>query len=219
MRLVLSRSTVGRKPELMITFLQSVADDIQFLRASYPRFDEWLLGKVIPGIYSGERTALIEQRDSVVAGLLIVKHTDLERKLCTLRIRPPFESQGLGVRLFETAFDLLETDRPLLSVSETSKPKFSRLFDHFGFAQEAVYEGRYLPRVDEFSYNGLLDPSKNWPVPNASLDSELQEGSFEDAFLPSICELPAPLRSASHDRFVRTGGRLVAARRLASPQC
>ncbi len=53
---------------------------------------------------------------------------------------------------------MLETDRPLLSVSDTSKPKFSRLFAHFGFAQEAVYQSRYLPKVDEFSYNGLLDP-------------------------------------------------------------
>lgn len=157
MRQLLSRSTVEARPELMFEFLSAVGDDIEFLRASYPRFDEWFLRKVIPGIYQGERTAVIEQRDSVVAGLLIVKHSSIEKKLCTLRVRPHFESKGLGVRLFETAFDLLGTERPLLSVSESSKPKFSRLFEHFGFAQEAVYEERYLPKVDEFSYNGLLD--------------------------------------------------------------
>jgi hypothetical protein len=72
-------------------------------------------------------------------------------------VRPDFESKGIGVRLFEAAFDILGTERPLLSVSESSQPKFSRLFAHFGFAQEAVYEGRYLPSVQEIAYNGLLD--------------------------------------------------------------
>ena len=178
MKLLLSRSTVEGRPDLMIDFLGAISDDIHFLRANYPRFDEWLLSKVIPGIYRGERTVLVEQRDSIVAGLLIVKHTDLERKLCTLRVRPDFESKGLGVRLFETAFDLLGTERPLLSVSESSMVKFARLFAHFGFAQEAVYEGRYLPRIQEFAYNGLLDvPGQCVRVPEAfsTCERELAE--------------------------------------------
>ena len=120
-------------------------------------FDEWLLTKVIPGIYAGERAAVVELRDSAVAGLLIVKHSVSEKKLCTLRVRPEFECRGLGVRLFETAFDLLGTERPLLSVSEPSMPKFLRLFTHFGFSKEEVYGGRYLPNVNEISYNGHLE--------------------------------------------------------------
>lgn len=142
----------------MLRFVRSISDDMAFLRESYPGFDRWLLGKVIPGIYAGERTAVVELRDSAVAGLLIVKHSDTEKKLCTLRVRPDFESRGLGVRLFETAFDLLGTERPLLSVSQPSMPKFLRLFAHFGFSKEAVYGGRYLPNVDELSYNGYLEP-------------------------------------------------------------
>lgn len=168
MRLLLSRSTVEATPELMFEFLTTVGDDIEFLRSSYPLFDDWFLTKVIPGIYQGERTVVIEQRDSVVAGLLIVKHSSREKKLCTLRVRPHFESKGLGVRLFETAFDLLGTEQPLLSVSRPSMPKFSRLFAHFGFAQEAVYEERYLPNVDEFSYNGLLDVQQEVPARSPS---------------------------------------------------
>ena len=142
----------------MMQFVRAISDDVAFLRDSYPGFDEWLLSKVIPGIYAGERTAVVEMRGSAVAGLLIVKHSDGEKKLCTLRVRPNFECRGLGVRLFETAFDLLGTDRPLLSVSEPSMPKFLRLFMHFGFSKEAVYGGRYLPHVNELSYNGHLEP-------------------------------------------------------------
>ena len=193
MRLLLSRSTVETRPELMVEFLTAAVEDIHFLRASYPRFDEWMLKKVVPGIYRGERTVVIEARDSVVAGLLILKHTELEKKLCTLRIRPHFESKGLGIRLFETAFDLLGTEQPLLSVSESSKPKFSRLFTHFGFAQEAVYEGRYLPRVQEFSYNGVLDISEEPCLP-AVFSTQCR--CLEDALRPSRETAHAALRAA-----------------------
>jgi GNAT superfamily N-acetyltransferase len=157
-KIFVSHSTVASDPERMMQFVRAILADTAFLHESYPGFDEWLLGKVIPGIYAGERTAVVELRDSAVAGLVIVKHSDTEKKLCTLRVRPDFESRGLGVRLFETAFDLLGTDHPLLSVSEPSIPKFSRLFTHFGFSKEAVYGGLYLPHVDEFSYNGYLEP-------------------------------------------------------------
>jgi GNAT superfamily N-acetyltransferase len=142
----------------MAEALRVVAQDAEFLRSSYPQFDEWFATKVIPGIYAGERTLLLETRDAAAVGLLIVKHTDTEKKLCTLRVRPHFESRGLGVRLFQTAFEILGTERPLLSVSQPVAPKFHRLFTHFGFAKEAVYRGRYLPMVNELAYNGLLDP-------------------------------------------------------------
>jgi GNAT superfamily N-acetyltransferase len=200
MRLLLSRSTVEARPELMIEFLRAIAEDTEFLRANYPRFDEWLLGKVIPGIYQGDRTVLIEQRDSVVAGLLIVKHSEHEKKLCTLRIRPHFESRGLGVRLFEAAFDLLGTERPLLSVSESLRPKFLRLFTHFGFAQEAVYEGRYLPRVDEFSYNGLLDLPPKRRFPPHSCQHLNRDNDFKEMFAWSLMEKAPYLQSCYNSR-------------------
>lgn len=156
MRRHLNQKTTLEDPTLLVEFLRLVEQDAEFLRASYPSFDNWLFQKVVPGISSGERTVVIEYRSANPVGLLIVKHTTEERKLCTLRIRPHFENKGLGLKLFETAFELLETDRPLLSVSETALPKFYKVFDHFGFSQEASYEGVYLPRVVEFAFNGLL---------------------------------------------------------------
>lgn len=160
MSLLLTQKNLHSDPSLLGEALRVIAQDVGFLRASYPYFDKWLACKVLPGLFTGERTVLIEERDSVAVGLMILKHTDNEKKLCTLRVRPHFESRGLGVRMFEMAFEILKTERPLLSVSETSMPKFERLFEHFGFAKEAVYEERYLPKIDEFSFNGLLDAPK-----------------------------------------------------------
>jgi GNAT superfamily N-acetyltransferase len=157
MSYLLTKASLQQSPWLLEKVLRLASEDVDFLRFSYPQFDNWFATKVIPGIRDGERTLLLERRGTVTVGLLIVKHTAFEKKLCTLRVRPDFESKGLGVRLFQTAFHLLETEQPLLSVSALAAPKFERLFRYFGFAQEAVYQGRYLPNVDEYSYNGLLE--------------------------------------------------------------
>lgn len=156
MTMTLNRESLAASPELLDIFLRLVRDDIDFLRGAYPNFDSWLFSLVIPGIISGQRTVIVEQRCGQPVGLLIVKHTIEERKLCTLRVRPEFEFRGMGIRLFNTAFEVLGTDRPLLSVSELALPKFSRIFAHFGFACEESYQGLYLPSVQEFSYNGIL---------------------------------------------------------------
>lgn len=156
MKLKLDQASLMAKPELLEIFLRLIQEDIRFLRGSYPCFDEWLSTKVLPGLASGERTIVVEERLGRAAGLVVLKHTHAERKLCTLRVRPEFEFRGLGVRLFDTAFEVLETRHPLLSVSEVALPKFSKLFQHFGFACEAAYRGLYVPRVHELAYNGLL---------------------------------------------------------------
>lgn len=157
MRILLNQSVFVEDPAELNRVLMLLREDAAFLRGSYPDFDSWLFDKVVPGVVSGERTVLIEMRATEVAGFMILKHSYLEKKLCTLRVRPQYESRGMGVRLFNAAFEILETEFPLLSVSEKAMPKFEPLFEYFGFSQEATYEDRYLPRVRELSYNGLLD--------------------------------------------------------------
>ncbi|MEN9480446.1 MAG: hypothetical protein RLZZ298_1841 [Pseudomonadota bacterium] len=157
MTLLLTKISLEQNPCLLDEAINVIYQDSNFLRSSYPLFDQWFTQKVLPGIYSGERTLLIEKRASLAVAYLILKHTSTEKKLCTLRVRPNYESKGLGVRLFQTAFELLETERPLLSVSEPAVPKFERIFKYFAFAQEAAYKGRYIPMINEFAYNGLLD--------------------------------------------------------------
>ena len=111
---------------------------------------------MLPELSLGKRTVVLEERDDKSAGLLILKHTAEERKLCTLRVRPEFENRGLGLRLFDKAFEILDTSRPLLSVSDQNLPKFSKIFDYFGFICEASYRDLYVPESQELAFNGVL---------------------------------------------------------------
>lgn len=154
--LFLNQTTLQEQPELMDCWRKVIQQDAQFLSSSYPDFYRWVGTKVTPGLVSGTRTAVIETRDDEVVGLLIVKHSDSEKKLCTLRVRDAFQNKGLGVKLFQKAFDILGTSRPLLSVSDQNLQKFSRIFDYFGFQKQSEYHGLYLPTLTEHSFNGEL---------------------------------------------------------------
>lgn len=186
MRIFLTKDSLQKRPELLAQFIRAISDERIFFKSNYPDFDSWITHKVIPGIYEGHRTIVLEQRQNTIPGLLILKHTDTEKKVCTLRVGLDFENKGLGVRLFELAFDILQTDKPLLSVSDDTRPKFSRLFRHFGFSQEGSYLGLYVPFREEHSFNGLLERDEQsinsptttlrhpLPAPSAMLKSRLQ---------------------------------------------
>lgn len=156
MKLIICQQSLMRDPTLIQQALRLLSEDFEFLRSSYPDFNNWFFKTVIPGLNCGERTLIIELRGHKVAGILILKHSSIEQKLCALRVKPEFENFGLGLKLFDTAFETLKTTRPLLSVSEVSYPKFARLFNYYGFSKEAAYQSMYLPNIDEYAFNGLL---------------------------------------------------------------
>lgn len=128
------------------------------LEQHYPEFASWFHNKITHGVISGERSVIFEERNGIIVGFTILKHTSKEKKICTLRVTEDYQNKGLGVKLFDKSFDLLETEKPLLSVSETMLPDFNKMFNYFGFKEEQEYKGIYIPNVYEISYNGELIP-------------------------------------------------------------
>lgn|GEM_PF-612966 len=156
--MLINRESLRADPRLLEALVSVVSAELPFFCNSYPQFCTWMVGKVLPGLYAGERTVVIRHRGETVAGFMIVKHTEFERKICTLRVREPFQRGGLGVRLFEQGFELLGTSTPLVSVAGPNLARFTDLFNYFGFRLAERYEGKYVPSSVEFAFNGLLSP-------------------------------------------------------------
>ena len=123
---------------------------------SYPHFRQWYLNKVIPGIQTGERKILTEFKHNQLAGFAIIKNDGDEKKLCTLAVSTQFTHHGLGVKLFKRGMDELQTERPLLSVSDGKIDLFLPIFKYFGYEFSNSYSNLYLPSTVEYSYNGEL---------------------------------------------------------------
>lgn len=133
-----------------------VFSNISHLKQTYPKFSDWYFNKVVNGLVSGSRSFIIEIRDGKMAGVAILKDSVREKKICTISVSEEFKSKGLGFRLFEKSMRLLDTDKPLASVSESRMPEFEKIFQHLNYEFSAEYRGLYLPQKSEFSFNGVL---------------------------------------------------------------
>ena len=157
----LNQTSFAQSPELASGVLADVLLHSSNLREFYPDFDVWLNNKVIPDLELGDRAILTEYRDGHLAGFAIIKDDGAEKKLCCLRIIKQFQnSRGMGVRLFERAFEELSCEKPLLSVAEEHVLPYSRMFKYFGFEHSVRYSDIYRIGKDEYAYNGLLDSNK-----------------------------------------------------------
>lgn len=61
MSLLLTKASLEKNPWLWNEAIDVISKDAEFLRLSYPLFDQWFSTKVQPGIYKGERTLLIRE--------------------------------------------------------------------------------------------------------------------------------------------------------------
>ncbi|MGE0603317.1 MAG: GNAT family N-acetyltransferase [Xanthobacteraceae bacterium] len=123
------------------------------LSSEYPEIFDWYVCKVVPGLRAGTRLLHAVERNGSIVGVGIAKLED-EKKICTVRVSPEYVGRGVGVRLFDQLLKGLRTDMPCLTVSETKLPAFQRIFDSYGFKLTGIVNGRYVPGVVEYSFNG-----------------------------------------------------------------
>ncbi|AUG38629.1 GNAT family N-acetyltransferase [Pseudomonas chlororaphis] len=156
---LIDKKYLESNPEAKITLLPEVFRHLSQLSGYYPSFDEWLEKKVLPGLISGERSVILEYRNSGLSGLAIVKNDEIEQKLCCLRVLPLYQGTGVGLKLFERSFEVLNNSSPLLSVAEEQLVKFHKIFKYYGFEIAKIYPDYYRPLKDELSFNGLIEQS------------------------------------------------------------
>lgn len=158
--MILINQRMALQDPRLISFCEdAVSQEYEFFAGAYPRFMDWFTKRALPGIALGERTVVLEQRSGRVVAFLILKHTSNEQKLCTLRVREELQKRGIGIRLFEIAFEILKTDKPLLSVADVNLGAFEKIFRYFNFANRGMYRDLYRPNSTEYSFNGdLLNP-------------------------------------------------------------
>lgn len=108
-------------------------EQLSYLETIYPGFRHWFDSKVQPGIDAGTRYLDVIEHDEKLAGIVIAKNEDEEKKLCTVWVHPDFRGRGIGIRLIRAACLWLGTDRPLASVSEANHAPVDKLLKKLGF--------------------------------------------------------------------------------------
>lgn len=132
----------------------SVLPFLADLDAYYPNFSQWYANTVLPGLASGRDALLLAREGEQVAGIALGKRAADETKLRCIRVAPAWQNSGVGLRLIERMFDVLECDKPHVTVAEEMLHAYSRPFvRRYGFALSEVDKGRYRRGKLEYAFN------------------------------------------------------------------
>ncbi|WP_162862514.1 hypothetical protein [Acetivibrio cellulolyticus] len=127
------------------------------LNIEYPGFAGWYYNKVIPNITkTNQKDILLFLVNETIAGVSIIKAEDEERKICTLMVNSNFRKNGIGMILFNKSFEILGTEKPVLTISENRITEFSKLFSYYGFEMASVCNNYYKEGMSEYCFNGNL---------------------------------------------------------------
>jgi len=140
-------------PYLLVAKIYQFLSDLE---KDYPNFREWYFEKVIPEISLCKRNIFIKYCNSEIGGVAIVKNSNDEKKICTVKVASDYKNRGIGVKLFQKSFEWLDCKTPLATVSEQRLPEFQRLFEHFNFKLTQIKSDYYKLGCKEYVFNGSI---------------------------------------------------------------
>jgi hypothetical protein len=147
----------GYQPLSGAVAAREVLDFLRPLSDAYPGIDRWFANKVIPMLGITRHVVTIE-RQGKIAAVGIAKNECGEKKMCTVRVAPPYQGSGMGLRVMDDLMRWLGTDTPLATVSEEQMPAFERIFSRYGFSLTSISNGLYRPKKLEFMFNEPASP-------------------------------------------------------------
>lgn len=140
---------VNSIPELF-----KVLEIVRPISSMYPNFEDWFWNKVVPGVINGEDKIIIGLKNGNIVGVSMLKNHG-EKKLRALRVNDIYQKKGYGLYLIDKSLEILETEKPLVSVSEEMINDYSRIFiNRYNFSMTHVYKGLYRKRILEYEFNG-----------------------------------------------------------------
>lgn len=124
-------SLLGCTPENLGSIIFSFFEEFNI---KYDNFSVWF-DKIYRECYdiNKKRNIVIAFDGSSIAGILILKDSPEEKKVCTLVVSKNYRKMGLATKFFEISFSVLNTLKPHYTVSEDNLAKFDGLNKKFGF--------------------------------------------------------------------------------------
>lgn len=139
--------------------IDSIFSELSFLRTEYPNFYIWFYEKVISNLSNNSRKIFLASTPlsfGKVNGVLILKNTNFEKKICTLYVDKESRMNGIGQKFMNVAFNELRTNKPLITVSDTRLNDFSKLLKNNNFETVDSLPNYYSNNHIEYTFNGHL---------------------------------------------------------------
>jgi len=129
----------------------------------YPGFFNWYFRKFVPGLRDGSRKIIVSYVEGEIGGVALIKNDGVEKKICGVRVNGKYRKMGIGVRLFRECLEVLNTTKPMVTVSSERLSSFSKILKYYDFKLEQINKGYYRENSNEYVFNGSLDTTTSQP--------------------------------------------------------
>lgn len=138
--------------------IRCIYESLSDLENEYPDFKNWYFNIVVKNMVSNERSLFIAKdiSNDQYAGVMILKNSACEKKICTLRVFDDYQGYHIGSEFIKKAFQVLHTSAPLITVSEKHILQFRKILNKFRFKEMAIYPSYYKQGLKEYTFNGFL---------------------------------------------------------------
>ncbi|SEH93620.1 Ribosomal protein S18 acetylase RimI [Pseudomonas asplenii] len=148
------------RPVIRYDYLSVLNVDFMFIASHlsavshlYPGFKEWLYFKFKPEFLKGSRDILVAYDGNNIAGLSLLKFSDLEHKVCTFYVVPAYRGLSIGNELMDRSLSFLCNQNVTISVSQEREVELYPVLKNSGFRLDRKIEGTYRPGVFESFYS------------------------------------------------------------------
>lgn len=145
----------GISNEIFLKIITEILNVTLPVKGSYPEYKSWFLNKHIPNL-GKERNILFAVFKNRIVGVVNLKNSPDEKKICTLYVHKGFRFNRIGTTLLNMSFERLGTTKPLITISDDKLFELKRFILKNGWEVSEKLDNFYSYNHNEYVFNGSL---------------------------------------------------------------
>nr|QIM10389.1 hypothetical protein PlAlph_1430 [uncultured Alphaproteobacteria bacterium] len=136
-----------------IALYDAIYKTTQNISRLYPKYQNWFYVRFLQGLKAQTRIILYcLSADNEIAGVILLKKTAAENKICTLFVCEKYQRKGIASALLGKSLKIFGNQRPIITVSESNYAQMAKLLDNYGFKLQNVQTGEYSTTEKELHF-------------------------------------------------------------------
>lgn len=125
------------------------------LEKDYPNHYTWFHQKFCKELDGQIREIIFCLNDDIPVGVVFLKNTKEEKKICTIYVEENYRNIGIGTKLLLKSFVFLNTTKPLITMPEYKVKEFKKIIKTYMWKETEKIESCYCNN-NEIIFNGVL---------------------------------------------------------------